>query len=153
MSSFFCQKRACAHPVIDPEDHLKSHLPNCDCCRVYPTDIVSSETYDVSLRPKKPTRHKYSKDDIAISSRLFSQVDYLSHHWQEEDIWSSWRYIVTRRGTLLDQVRLENAAWRTWAKVKDSLKTVPPEALNWFEFLNLLMLFDRKSNSSKAKGG
>jgi len=60
------------------------------------------------------------------------QVDYLSHDWQEPDIWSSWRYIRKEKaGYPQNGVRLENASWRTWAKSKYKLKTISPETLNW----------------------
>ena len=154
MSSSLTHKRGCAHPVIDPDDHPESSLclQNCDCCRVSLRDFVSSETSNVSLGPTIPSMHRHSKDDIAISSGPLRQVDYLSHNWEEEDIRSSWRYIVIGRGTLLDDVRLENAAWRTWAKVKNSLKTIPPEALNWFVSPILINMFNKKAYTSKAKG-
>lgn len=62
------------------------------------------------------------------------QVDYLSHDWQEPDIWSSWRYIRKEKaGYPQNGARLENASWRTWAKSKYKLKTITPETLNWFE--------------------
>jgi len=60
------------------------------------------------------------------------QVDYLSHDWQEPDIWSSWRYIRKEKaGYPQNAARLENASWRTWAKSKYKLKTITPETLNW----------------------
>ncbi len=71
-------------------------------------------------------------DDQAIEDQPTRHVDYLSHQWKEEDIWSSWRYIVARRNVYSNSVRLENASWRTWSKSKYSLKTVSPEALNWY---------------------
>ena len=60
-------------------------------------------------------------------------VDYLSHDWQEPDIWSSWRYVRKEKaGFPQIATRLENASWRTWAKSKYKLKTITPEALNWY---------------------
>jgi len=72
-------------------------------------------------------------DDQAIEDQPTRHVDYLSHDWKEEDIWSSWRYIVARRNVYNNSVRLENASWRTWTKAKYKLKTVSPEALNWYD--------------------
>lgn len=77
---------------------------------------------------------KYTEDDTTASTRPLRQVDYLSHDWKEEDIWSSWRYIVTRRSKFANSERLENASSRTWEKVKNNLKTVSPETLNWYVF-------------------
>ena len=71
-------------------------------------------------------------DDIAVREEPTKQVDYLSHDWREEDIWSSWKHIVSRRKVYGERSRLENASWRTWAKQKHKLKTVSPETLNWY---------------------
>jgi Fungal protein of unknown function (DUF1752) len=73
-------------------------------------------------------------DDQAVEDQPTRHVDYLSHEWKEEDIWSSWRYIVARRNVYNNSVRLENASWRTWTKAKYHLKTVSPETLNWYAF-------------------
>lgn len=70
-------------------------------------------------------------DDTAVREEPSRQVDYLSHDWREEDIWSSWRHIVSKRRVYGERSRLENASWRTWAKSKYNLKTVSPETLNW----------------------
>lgn len=60
------------------------------------------------------------------------QVDYLSHSWEESDIWSSWRYVRKGRGTCSGMAtRLENASWRTWAQCRANLKMVSPRNLNW----------------------
>lgn len=70
-------------------------------------------------------------DDTAIRCEPSRHVDYLSHDWKEEDIWSSWRHIVAKRKVYKNSPRLENASWRSWAKSKNRLKTVSPEKLNW----------------------
>lgn len=75
-------------------------------------------------------------DDQAVEDQPTRHVDYLSHEWREEDLWSSWRYIVARRKVYANSVRLENASWRTWAKTKYRLKTVSPEKLNWYAELH-----------------
>lgn len=59
-------------------------------------------------------------------------VDYLTHNWREEDIWSSLRCIVSLRSEVVRGAQLENVLWRTWMKVRNNLKTVSPETLNWF---------------------
>lgn len=74
-------------------------------------------------------------DDTAVLSQPSRHVDYLSHNWKEEDIWSSWRFIVSRRNAYSNSPRLENAAWRTWTKTMYRLKTVSPEQLNWYFLL------------------
>lgn len=85
-------------------------------------------------------------DDTAVGIQPTRHVDYLSHDWREEDIWSSWKHIVSNREGFTNAARLENASWRTWIKAKNHLKTVSPETLNWyvwgpalfFELLDLL---------------
>ena len=63
-------------------------------------------------------------------------VDYLSHDWQEPDIWASWRYVRKEKESFPQiAARLENASWRTWAKSMYKLKTITPEALNWYPSL------------------
>ena len=73
-----------------------------------------------------------SEDDTAVRVEPTQHVDYLSHDWNEEDIWSSWRHIVEHRRVYGERSRLENASWRTWAKAQFKLKTVSPETLNWY---------------------
>jgi Fungal protein of unknown function (DUF1752) len=96
---------------------------------------------DPSIRHEQLRRSPSSElpqavhDDQALEDQPTRHVDYLSHEWkEEEDIWSSWRYIVARRKVYNNSVRLENASWRTWTKTKYHLKTVSPEDLNWFVF-------------------
>ena len=72
-----------------------------------------------------------SEDDSAARQEPSRHVDYLSHEWREEDIWASWRHIVSKRKVYGERSRLENASWRTWAKSKYRLHTVTPEKLNW----------------------
>jgi len=80
-------------------------------------------------------------DDLAIEHEPTQHVDYLSHNWKEEDIWSSWRYIVARRRTISNSVRLENASWRTWTKAKNNLRTISPESLNWLKDCDVTWLY------------
>ena len=70
-------------------------------------------------------------DDTALKHQPSRHVDYLSHNWVEEDIWSSWKHIITQRGALDKSERLENASWRAWAKSRSKLPTVSPERVNW----------------------
>jgi hypothetical protein len=86
---------------------------------------------DDTPKPDTPEFPEHAEDDTAVTTRPSRQVDYLSHEWREEDIWSSWRYIVSRRGEYPNSERLENASWRTWMKSKNNLRTISPETLNW----------------------
>ena len=102
------------------DHHDEDHEPQSNA----PTpDITSPEDAEPLLNPVA--------DDIDVKEQPSRQVDYLSHEWREEDIWSSWRHIVARRRTYGNHSRLENASWRTWTKQKYGLKTVSPETLNW----------------------
>jgi len=80
-------------------------------------------------------------DDTAVKQEPKQHVDYLSHDWREEDIWSSWRHIVSQRKVYGQKSRLENASWRTWAKSKYQLRTVSPETLNWLKESDVTWLY------------
>ena len=113
-------------PVVDEEEEEEDDELDED---ENPSDSPNS------LKSSSPTAvFPHISDDIwtergPAPSR---QVDYLSHDWQESDIWSSWRYIRKERADYPhNAARLENASWRTWAKSKYKLKTITPETLNW----------------------
>lgn len=91
-------------------------------------------------RPDSP-EEPHAEDDTAVASKPSRQVDYLSHNWAEEDIWTSWRYIVSKRGEFSNSARLENASWRTWMKAKNNLKTISPESLNWLKDCDVTWLY------------
>lgn len=95
---------------------------------VNPSPDTHSEM-STSGRPQPAPRT--ASDDTAVENEPSRHVDYLSYDWREEDIWSSWRYVISRRNNYGNAVRLENASWRTWAKSKYKLRTVSPETLNW----------------------
>lgn len=116
---------------IHPDDNLEPPASprTGDSYSVSPADNESS---DNTSRPDTSDCSEHAEDDTAVSSRPSRQVDYLSHDWREEDIWSSWRYIVARRDEFPNSRRLENASWRTWMKAKNNLKTISPETLNWY---------------------
>lgn len=88
-------------------------------------------------------------DDQALEPEPTRHVDYLAHEWKEEDIWSSWRYIVARRKTITNSVRLENASWRTWTKAKNKLRTVSPEKLNWLKDCDVTWLYGPLQTTTK----
>ncbi|KAI0401856.1 hypothetical protein F4802DRAFT_609145 [Xylaria palmicola] len=102
-----------------------------------PTDDASAET----SRPESPTVPEHAEDDTAVKHHPTHHVDYLSHNWREEEIWSSWRYITSKRGEFANGPRLENASWRTWMKNKYNLKTVSPETLNWLKDCDVTWLY------------
>jgi hypothetical protein len=97
----------------------------------YTVSPTSNSTSTNVSRPESPTLSEHAEDDTAVRTQPSRHVDYLSHNWREEDIWSSWKLIVSKRNAYNNSARLENASWRTWMKAKNKLKTVSPETLNW----------------------
>ncbi|KAF8738744.1 carbohydrate metabolism-related protein, partial [Rhizoctonia solani] len=88
----------------------------------------SSVTISASL---SALAHQPVVDDAHVVSNLPRVcVDYLSHNWQEEDVWKSWRSMTRHKHEIANGVRLENASWRTWWKQRNKLRTVSPETLN-----------------------
>ncbi|KAI9370961.1 hypothetical protein BJX61DRAFT_55936 [Aspergillus egyptiacus] len=121
-------------------------------------DELSSPTYDsvyLQEEPNSPpdllveaTANLYPSaqripavDDSSVEEEPSRHVDYFTHEWKEEDIWTSWRYVVARRGTYEHSVRLENASWRTWTKLRNNLRTISPEALNWLKDCDVTWLY------------
>ncbi|KAG6840575.1 hypothetical protein C0991_005764 [Blastosporella zonata] len=80
-------------------------------------------------------------DDSAVSTLPRGQVDYLSHNWEEEDVWRSWRNMTRQKNEIANGVRLENASWRTWWKQRNGLGTVTPETLNWLKDSDVTWLY------------
>lgn len=129
----------------DIEPSLSSRID--DSHTVSPADDASTGT----SRPGSPTPPEHAEDDTAVKHRPTQHVDYLSHDWREEDIWSSWRYIISKRREFANAPRLENASWRTWMKAKYGLKTVSPETLNWYACFFFSVLPDMTLTLAKAK--
>lgn len=123
------------HPQIRPDDNLEPP-PSPRTGDSYNVSPVERESSVSTSRPDSPQLSDHAEDDTAIAAKPSRQVDYLSHDWREEDIWSSWRYIISKRGEFPNSARLENASWRTWMKAKNNLKTISPETLNWYVFLD-----------------
>ncbi|KAF2187026.1 hypothetical protein K469DRAFT_629864 [Zopfia rhizophila CBS 207.26] len=119
---------ACPHPPSSPVNTNSRPLPS-------PTDDMGFPTTST------PDPLLISEDDTAVRVEPSQHVDYLSHEWKEEDIWSSWRHIVTQRKIYGERSRLENASWRTWAKSQFKLKTVSPETLNWLKDCDVTWLY------------
>ncbi|KAE8144278.1 hypothetical protein BDV25DRAFT_167218 [Aspergillus avenaceus] len=107
-----------------------------------PPSEISAESF---------TEMQRSADDSSIEEEPSRHVDYLSHEWREEDIWASWRYVAAQRERYDNGVRLENASWRTWTKLKLNLGTVSPEALNWLKDHDVTWLYGPLKTSSKHK--
>ena len=78
------------------------------------------------------TDNNATPDDSSVTTLPTGQVDYLSHQWREEDVWSSWKSMTRQKNAIANGSRLENASWRTWWKQRNKLKTISPETLNWY---------------------
>lgn len=93
----------------------------------YTVPPTSNRTSTNVSRLESPDPVEHAEDDTAVRIQPLRNVDYLSHNWREEDIWSSRKHIIRNRKAYNNSARLENASWRTWTKSK----TVSPESLNW----------------------
>lgn len=78
----------------DNQAHLSSGSAYSEDSSDAPTD-----TSDTTLS-ESPLHTPTVSDDTAVKSEPSRQVDFLSHEWREEDIWSSWRHIVSQRKTI-----------------------------------------------------
>lgn len=107
----------------------------------YTVSPTSNSTSTNVSRPESPTLSEHAEDDTAVRTQPSRHVDYLSHNWREEDIWSSWKLIVSKRNAYNNSARLENASWRTWMKAKNKLKTISPETLNWLKDCDVTWLY------------
>jgi hypothetical protein len=105
-------------------------LQHLESLQIHDSSTVSLTSKN-ALADDSTQKIEYAEDDTVARVQPFRHVDYLSHSWKEDDLWTSWRHIVSRRSLYDTSARLENASWRTWMKVKNKLKTVPPESLNW----------------------
>ncbi|KAI1828649.1 hypothetical protein F4861DRAFT_488639 [Xylaria intraflava] len=107
----------------------------------YTVSPAEDDAVVAASRPGSPAAPEHAEDDSAVKHHPTQHVDYLSHNWKEEDIWSSWRYIISKRREFANAPRLENASWRTWMKAKYGLKTVSPETLNWLKDCDVTWLY------------
>lgn len=83
------------------------------------------------VRPISQVSIERPEDDMAARMLPMRHVDYLSHDWSETDLWATWKHIVSERSAYNNSARLENASWRSWEKIRSSLKTVSPGSVKW----------------------
>lgn len=112
----------------DPEPHTSPELISSDTI----TRSVSGSSLATPSYPGSCNPQATAGDDNSLRREPTKQVDYFSHNWKEEDIWSSWRHVVAKRKSYSNSPRLENASWRTWTKSKYRLKTTSPDKLDWY---------------------
>lgn len=86
---------------------------------------------DAATKPAGGRAQIPAADDTWVETEPSRYVDYLSSEWKEEEIWSSWRYVVSRRRALNGVRRFENASWRNWAKSRFRLDTFKAGSLHW----------------------
>ena len=126
----------------DQIEDLEPEPPSPRTGDSYTVSPTSNSTSTNVSRPESPDlSDHHAEDDTAVRNQPSRHVDYLSHNWKEEDIWSSWKHIVSKRKAYNNSARLENASWRTWAKSKNKLRTVSPETLNWLVLSNFNVQF------------
>lgn len=115
----------------EPDDQDDELLPPYDSAYLgkpgTPTNASINPLADFPCAPPQIP----AADDSSVEEEPLRHVDYLSHEWIEEDIWMSWRYVVFHRKKYENSVRLENALWRAWTKLKHNLGTISPHALDW----------------------
>ncbi|PHH70334.1 hypothetical protein CDD82_7202 [Ophiocordyceps australis] len=139
--------------LLEPEIH---HIDTLDTPlspktgESYTLSSADSDNLDSSSTSETPDLVEHAEDDSAVITKPSRQVDYLSHDWREEDIWSSWRYIISRREEFPNSRRLENASWRTWMKARNNLKTISPEELNWLKDCDVTWLYGPLQSGSSC---
>ena len=94
---------------------------------VHSSNLINESRPDSPIPPEHVER---AEDDTMVRDQPSRYVDYLSHNWEEEDMWWSRKQIVSKRKAYGDTARLENAIWRTWTKRRYRLRTVAPVSLN-----------------------
>ncbi|GAA5886934.1 hypothetical protein JCM5296_005198 [Sporobolomyces johnsonii] len=105
------------------------------------SSVVPAYPYNVTMVPASLNGGPMP-DDSEVTTRLPSIcVDYLSHDWAEDDVWTSWKAMTRHKSEIANGVRLENASWRTWAKQRGKLKTISPETLNWLKDSDVTWLY------------
>ncbi|KAB5539212.1 hypothetical protein GE09DRAFT_1205878 [Coniochaeta sp. 2T2.1] len=118
-------------------DEAPSHLMGDS----YASKPHEHETSAAAFWPDLSTLLDRAVDDISLKPLPLRHVDYLSYNWREEEIWESWRLIVSTRYEYSNAARLENASWRTWMNSKNRLKTVSPETINWLKDHDVTWLY------------
>lgn len=101
-----------------------------------PIDFPSYDDQVKNTSLVEPTHNHVQivKDDLSLYLLPSRHVDYFSHQWSKEDISASWRHLRTKEKFCKNAQRLENASWRSWAKICFDLKTISPESVDWFVF-------------------
>lgn len=113
------------------DDTENSGLRVSGSCDNFPSFLAISPSGESNW----PDLIERAEDDVAVVAIPSRHVDYLSHDWCEEDIWSSWKYLRSKRSDYSKKERLENAAWRIWGKARQNLVTIKPDTISWYVVL------------------
>ncbi|KAK0755587.1 hypothetical protein N5P37_011829 [Trichoderma harzianum] len=103
--------------------------------------MISLDDLGISITMPSSGIVRYAQDDMSMRLRPSCYVDYFSHDWTQEAIQKSWRYIASNSSELDNAARLGNASLRIWIKYMNKLKTIPPEALNWYKDYDVTWLY------------
>jgi hypothetical protein len=122
-------------PSYDEPFHSVSKISNDN----HAASLESSAELPITEMGFRPFKH--SEDDIAACIKPSRHVDYLSHEWKEDEIASSWKYIVSKKNVHPNSKRLENASWRAWEKKRRNLRTVSPDAVKWLKDHDVTWLY------------
>jgi hypothetical protein len=96
-----------------------------------PSCIINTQPDPTKSEIRRRENREHAADDSTFNCHPCNNTDYFSHDWQEDDICSTWKYLKSNRDQILNCSRLENMAWRTWAKRKHNLRTSLPRTINW----------------------
>jgi len=80
-------------------------------------------------------------------------VDYLSHRWNEVDLYHSWSIVTKQKKRNEAAIRLENASWRLWIKKRFNLKTISPEDVFWQKDEDITWLYGPLIHYDNEKEG
>ncbi|KAF4965615.1 hypothetical protein FSARC_6602 [Fusarium sarcochroum] len=82
-----------------------------------------------------------AKDDMALKLEPSRHVDFLTYDWEDGQLLASWRHTSAQVSKIPFYARLENASWRSWMKLTNNLKEVPPSSLNWLKDCDVTWLY------------
>lgn len=135
------------------QHNSSSHNKDTDTGMEGESDFAQSTS--VSPPPADNDSILIPQDDNDVLREPERHVDYLSHQWKESEISNSWKYIILKKKKrdvdLVNAARLENASWRTWAKARNNLATVSPEAVNWSKDSDVTWLYGPIVNGNERK--
>jgi hypothetical protein len=119
--------------LFEEQEH-PDFLPSYESAATFRTRQLLTPTNLAALGSSQPEQSpiiERAEDDTAVIPSPEKHVDYLSHDWSEEDIWSTWKYLKSTKQVYKNSERLVNASWRMWMKERHQLSETEPMAINW----------------------